>query len=366
MTDDTAPEFRRDPVTGRWVVVAPERAARPMALRGAEPRHRPDRERKPCPFCPGQEHDTPHEVYALRDPGTAPDGPGWRLRVVPNKFPVARAQDPSPRPPPPGGEGEKEHGRCSAPPPFPGEGAGGRGLFRTSPASGRHEVVVETADHLADPAALSDGRLAEVFVAYRERLVALAADPALTYAAVFKNVGAEAGASLGHTHSQILATPLVPDLVRRELAGSAEYHAANGRCVFCDIVAHELADRSRVVAETPGFVAVTAFAGRFAYEVWVLPKHHTSRYEAITDDAAGELAALMRRVAGAMDAVLAEPAYNWYLHTAPLRAGDLPHYHWHWEILPRTSRPAGLEWGSGCFVSAVPPERAAAELRASM
>ena len=133
-----------------------------------------------------------------------------------------------------------------------------------------------------------------------------------------------------------------------------------------EIVAHELADRSRVVAETPHFLAATAFAGRFAYEVWVLPKRHASRYEAIAGDAAGELAVLMRRVVRAMDAVLSEPAYNWYLHTAPLRAGDLSHYHWHWEILPRTSRPAGLEWGGGCFVSAVPPERAAAELRAAI
>ena len=114
--DPTAPEYRRDPVTGRWVVVAPERAARPLALRGSEPRHRPDRERRPCPFCPGQEHDTPHEVYALREPGTAPDGPGWRLRVVPNKFPAVK-EDPSPRPPPPGGgEGNPEPGRprCAA------------------------------------------------------------------------------------------------------------------------------------------------------------------------------------------------------------------------------------------------------------
>ena len=355
MADDAAaPEYRRDPVTGRWVVVAPERAARPMALRGAEPRHRPDRERRPCPFCPGQEHDTPHEVYALREPGTSPDGPGWRLRVVPNKFPAVR--DDAGRA---GGVSPPVHGPTGGltPPARPGT------LFTTSPALGRHEVVIETAAHLADPVHLADDRLRDVFVAYRERLVALGADPAWAYASVFKNVGAEAGASLGHSHSQLLASPLVPDLLRRELAGAAEYHAATGRCVFCDIVARELADRARLVAETPGLMAAAAFAPRFAYEVWVLPKAHASRYEATGDDLAGELAGLMKRVVTAMDRVLAEPAYNWYLHTAPFRAGDLPHYHWHWEVLPRTSRPAGLEWGGGLFVSAVPPERAAADLR---
>lgn len=351
----TAPEYRRDPVTGRWVVVAPERAARPLALQGAEPRHRPDRERKPCPFCPGQEYDTPHEVYALREPGTAPDGPGWRLRVVPNKFPAVRSEPSGGRQPPEPRTAQGANAPRSESP-----------LFHTAPALGRHEVVIETAAHLADPAALTDAELADVFVAYRERLIVLGGDPAYAYAAVFKNVGAEAGASLGHTHSQILASPLVPDLVRRELAGSHEYHTANGRCVFCDIVTHELADRSRLVAETPGFVAVTAFAGRFAYEAWVLPKGHAGRYEAASDAEAAELAALMRRVVRALDAVLAEPAYNWYLHTTPLRAGDLPYYHWHWEVLPRTSRPAGLEWGGGCFVSAVPPERAAAELRTAI
>jgi UDPglucose--hexose-1-phosphate uridylyltransferase len=226
-------------------------------------------------------------------------------------------------------------------------------------------VVIETPDHLTNPALLSDGQFRDVFLAYRDRLIALAADPALHYASVFKNVGAEAGASLGHCHSQIVGTPLVPDLIARELRGATDYHARHRRCVFCDVVAHELADRSRVVAETPQFVALTAFAGRFAYETWVLPKAHGSRYETITDAAAGELAGLMKRVVRALDAVLAEPAYNWFLHAAPLRSAELPHYHWHFEVMPRTSRPAGFEWGGGCFVNAVAPETAAAELRAA-
>lgn len=313
------PEYRRDPVTGRWVVVAPERSLRPMSLAGAQSRHRPDGERRPCPFCPGEEHDTPHEVYALRDAGTAADDPGWRLRVVPNKFPAVRAN---------------------------------------SPAYGAHEVVIETPDHVSNPTQLSDDQLRDTLEAFRNRLLAHAADPRLVYASVFKNVGAEAGASLGHTHSQVVATPFVPDLIAAELSGARAYHAEHGRCVFCDLLRQA---GERVVFETEHFAAFAPFAPRFAYELCVMPKAHAARFESLTESL--ELARLLKRTLRALDAVLSEPAYNLYLHAAPLRSPDLDHFHWHLEILPRTSRPAGFEWGSGCFVVDTSPERAAALLR---
>jgi UDPglucose--hexose-1-phosphate uridylyltransferase len=213
---------------------------------------------------------------------------------------------------------------------------------------------------------LSDEQLCDVFRAYRERMTALAADPRLAHVAVFKNVGGEAGASLGHTHSQLIATPVVPALLRDELAGAETYTARTGRCVFCDLIEAELADGARVVARSANFVALTAFAPRLAYEMWVLPLRHEPRYEALTDAAALELAVLLKRVLRALDAVKHSPAYNWFLHTSPLRTGDLPHYHWHLEILPRTSRPAGLEWGFECHITTTAPERAAAELRAAL
>ena len=213
---------------------------------------------------------------------------------------------------------------------------------------------------------LPPGRLGEVLIAYRDRLKALAENPNLYYATVFKNVGSEAGASLGHSHSQIIATPIVPDLIRGELSGADDFYGRHKQCVFCEILESELADERRVVAQTPGFVAITPFASRFAYEMWVLPRSHESCYEAITAASAGELAGLFQRVLIAQDRVLAEPAYNWFLHTAPLRSSELPYFHWHFEIMPRTSRPAGFEWGAGCFINAVPPERAAKELRAAL
>ncbi len=380
MSDE--PELRRDPVTGRWVLIAPKRARRPIALSGAGPRHRTAGERRPCPFCPGEEHDTPNEVYAVRDPGSVPNGPGWRLRVVPNKFPAVRAEE---EPTPPGPPSLKGRGvtagvasfdsadvdevrMSSSPLPFREGGPGGVGssLFTSAPATGFAEVLIDCPEHIDNPTLLSNEQFRDVFIAYRERMTALAADLRLAHVAVFKNVGAEAGASLGHTHSQIIATPVVTAIIRSELTGAEAYHTRTGRCVFCDIVSQELADGSRVVARSERFVVVTAYAPRFAYEMWVLPVQHESRYESLTDDAALELAALLTRVLRALDAAQHSPAYNWFLHTTPLHDGSPTHYHWHLEILPRTARPAGLEWGHGCHITTVAPERAASELRAAL
>ena len=336
-----SPEYRRDPVTGRWVIFAPERSLRPLALSHSKPHARWDAERDTCPFCEGHETDTPRELFAERDPGSKPDGPGWRLRVVPNRFPAVR-------------------------PTATANAAASRdGLFELAPGVGVHELVIECPRHTSSPTGLTDAEFAAVFRAYRDRIVALAADPRFAYVTVFKNVGAEAGASLAHLHSQVVATPFVPEAIRGELDGAADYHRREGRCVFCDIARQESEAGVRVMAETPHFLAVAAFAGRFAYETWVLPKAHASRYETITDPHAAELARLTKSVLGKLDGVLGHPAYNYYLHTAPARSGELPHYHWHLEVVPRTARPAGFEWGSGCFINAVLPEVAAAELRAA-
>jgi UDPglucose--hexose-1-phosphate uridylyltransferase len=234
------------------------------------------------------------------------------------------------------------------------------------PGLGQAEVLIECPEHVPDPTALTDNQFAAVFQAYRERSSTLAHDPRVSYAAIFKNVGAEAGASLGHTHSQIIATPLIPELIHDELTAARTFHERTGRCVFCDVVAGELSTDERIVARSEHFLAVTAFAPRFSYEFWILPSRHESRYETISDARCHELARLTRRILQALDNVLDEPAYNWFLHTAPLRSPELPHYHWHLEVLPRTARPAGLEWGFGCFITTTSPELAAQELREAL
>jgi UDPglucose--hexose-1-phosphate uridylyltransferase len=342
MTDALTPEYRRDPVTGRWVIFAPERSLRPLALSHSKPHARWDAERDSCPFCEGREAQTPHERLAVRDPGSRPDGPGWRLRVIPNRFPAVRPT-----------AGTSPAARQAG------------GLFEAAPGVGEHELIVECPQHKSNPTSLTDAEFTNVLIAYRERMTALTADPRFAYVTVFKNVGAEAGASLAHLHSQLVATPIIPDAVRLELDGAADYHRREGLCVFCDIVRQEVEAGVRVVAGTRHFLAVCPFAGRFAYETWVLPVGHDSRYEAITDEQAAELAGLMKLVLGKLDGVIGHPAYNYYLHTGPARAVNLPYYHWHLELAPRTARAAGFEWGSGCFINAVLPETAAAELRAA-
>jgi UDPglucose--hexose-1-phosphate uridylyltransferase len=312
MTSD--PEFRRCPVSGRWVILAPERAARPIGLSHAKPAVRANAERAVCPFCPGMEHDTPPAVY------TVGPGPDWRLRVVPNKFPAVRD------------------------------------------GTGVHEVVIETHRHETDPLALTDDELAGVFVAYRERLRVLSATPGVEHVQVFKNVGAEAGASLAHLHSQVIATPMIPPDVWAETENAAQAYRQTGRNVFHDM----LEQPSRLVAVADGFALACPFAPRFAYETWLLPTAPPERFEAVTDADCRAVAKLLRRFLTALDEVLGQPAYNWFLHTAPVRAGTPPHYQWHLEILPRTSRPAGFEWATGMFINAVPPERAAAALRERM
>lgn len=340
MSNPSAPEFRRDPVTGRLVIVAPERSARPIVLDHAAPHHRAVNDRSVCPFCPGREDLTPGELFADRDPGSSANGPGWRLRVVPNKFPAVK-----------GSAGLNLAARPGA-------------LFEAIPAVGAHELVIECARHESDPTRLTDAEFAAMLRTYRDRIAALAADPRFVHAAVFKNVGAEAGASLAHLHSQIVATAIVPDGARLELDGAADYFRRTGRCVFCDIVTEERAG-VRFIAECEHFVALTPFAGRFDYELWVLPKRHASGYETLIDPLADELAPFLKQLLGKLDSVLHQPAYNYYLHTAPLRAGLLADFHWHLEVIPRTTRAAGFEWGSGCFIVTVAPERAAAELRAA-
>jgi UDPglucose--hexose-1-phosphate uridylyltransferase len=332
----TGSEFRQDVVSGRWVVLAPERAKRPLGLSHVKPHARVNVERDVCPFCPGMEQDTPPPTY------TYPAAGPWQVRVFPNKFPAVRPIAPDTR-----GLTQRLHAHLL-------------------PGFGVHEVIIEGVAHETEPTALPDAVYQQVLIAYRERLRAFAADRRLDYAAVFKNVGAEAGASMAHLHSQVIATPFVPNAIRDELSGAEGYYKFTERCVFCEMLKEWDGEIPRVVAQSAGFVVICPFAPRFAHEMWVLPKAHGSHYEAITDAQALELARLLKRVLAALDTAAGVPAFNYYLHTAPLRSDPLPHYHWHLEITPRTARAAGFEWSTGVFINTVMPERAAIDLRAAV
>jgi UDPglucose--hexose-1-phosphate uridylyltransferase len=332
--------LRKDPIVNRWVIIAANRAERPGAFISSQQRD----EDGTCPFCEGHEADTPGELLAYRAPGTPPDKPGWRVRVVHNKFPAL----------------DRIPGTCAA------DGAPDSrppGLFQTVPAIGSHEVVVESPRHLLSTSDLSPEQLAEVFRAYRRRLIDLRRDPRMIQPIIFKNVGEAAGASMAHTHSQLMVLPMVPAVMQEELDGAWDFFDRNGPCVYCEMVRQELQAGQRVVIETPGCIAFCPFASRFAYETWVLPRSHASHFEATDDSGLAELAVVMKRLVTKIEAALDRPAYNYLVHTAPFDRPDLEHYHWHIEVVPAVTKPAGFELGSGYYVNPVSPEDAARALR---
>jgi UDPglucose--hexose-1-phosphate uridylyltransferase len=327
------PQLRKDPVVDRWVLIAPERAARPTEL--DVPAHLTHHE--VCPFCEGREAETTPEVLAVRDPGSRPDGPGWRVRVIANRYPAAR--------------------------PDAGGSLVDAGLHVARPGVGWHEVLVECPQHEVSLAALPGEQVRLVFAAYRDRLVALRHDERIAYAQVFKNHGVDAGASLEHAHSQILAVPVVPREVRAELDCATAYARAQGRCVFCDLLARERTAGARMVLETEHVAAFTAYAGRFPYETWVLPKRHSGHFDRLKDGELADLAAAVRTLLRRLGAVVDDLAYNYVVHTLPLRAAESPAFHWHLELLPRLTGIAGFELATGCYLNPMPPEEAAARLQ---
>jgi UDPglucose--hexose-1-phosphate uridylyltransferase len=210
---------------------------------------------------------------------------------------------------------------------------------------------------------LSEDNIREVLWVYRDRLVDLKKDPRLVYGMLFKNVGVLAGASLEHSHSQLIVTPIVPINVWEEMSGAQEFFDYRGRCIYCDMIHQELAAEKRVVTDTPNFVSFAPYASRFPFETWILPKAHNSHYENIQKNEIEELGTLLKTMLMKLETALDRPAYNYIIHTSPFDARELPHYHWHIEIIPRLTRVAGFEWGTGFYINAVAPEEAAAFLR---
>jgi UDPglucose--hexose-1-phosphate uridylyltransferase len=327
------PELRKDPIVGRWVIIATDRAKRPVA-----PKNEPQAPAGSfCPFCEGSEDTTPHEIVAYRDRGTRPNEKGWRVRVVPNKFPALQIE---------GAQNKR-----------------GDGIYDQMNGIGAHEVIIECPHHEITMANLSEENIREVLWVYRDRLVDLKKDTRLVYGMLFKNVGAAAGASLDHTHSQLIVTPIVPINVQEEMTGSLEFYNYRGRCIYCDMIHQELSADKRIVLDTPNFVSLAPFACRFPFETWIIPKSHNSHYENIQKMEIEELGTVLKTILLKLEIALDRPAYNYIVHTAPFDTQPLPHYHWHIEVIPRMTRVAGFEWGTGFYINPVPPEQSAAYLR---
>jgi UDPglucose--hexose-1-phosphate uridylyltransferase len=328
------PQLRKDPITGRWVIISTDRQKRPNDFR-VERASVIGREQ--CPFCPGHESLTPPEVLSYRQNGGAPNAPGWDVRVVPNKFPALQVE----------GTLDRE----------------GDGMFDRMNGIGAHEVIIETPDHQRTLAAMSEPEIERVLWAYRERIVDLKQDRRLRYILVFKNHGAAAGATLEHTHSQLIALPIVPDFVREEVEGARAHFAVKERCVFCDVIHQEVADTRRIILENADVVALAPYAPRFAFETWLLPKRHAARYEEAPRHEYESLARVLKSLLQRMDRALELPAYNLIVHTAPFVDDVADLFHWHVEVIPKLTRVAGFEWGTGFYINPTPPEEAAKVLR---
>jgi len=330
------PELRKDPVVGRWVIISTERSRRPghLAIEYT------NGEQRFSPFVAGREEMTPPEVFAIRPGGGPPDTAGWDVRVVPNKFPALEI------------EGSLDRR--------------GEGLYDKMNGVGAHEVVIETPDDEAQLADLPGEQIQKVLIAWRERMRDLRKDSRLRYALVFKNHGAFAGATVHHSHSQIIAMPIIPRMVQEELDGARRYYELKERCVFSDIIDQETGEGQgrRVIVSSRRFIALAPFAPRFPFETWLLPTTRRAAFHTIDDDdELLELAGLLKDTLGRLNAALDSPPYNLILHTAPLGEPDLPYYHWHLEIMPKLTRVAGFEIGSGFYINPTPPEDAAQFLR---
>ena len=303
----------------------------------ADENRSPSETSESCPFCEGREGQTPGELAAFRTADSPPNGPGWRVRVVPNAYEAVK-------------NGTMDEWISDE-------------FFQRTGAVGRHELFLECSHHETNLARLPVEQIREIVRMWLERMREAGRDPSLKYAQLFKNHGPAAGASVEHAHSQMIATPRVPATVLQSLAYAQNHYRERGECVYCEWLRRERGVGSRAVIETPAFTAIAAYAARQPFETWIVPKVHRSHFEAISSEEADELGTILSRVLRGMERALEGPAYNLVFHSAPFHEEPLRSYHWHLEVLPRLTQLAGYEWGTGSHVNPILPEDAASILR---
>ena len=327
-------QFRQNPLTGQWVSIAPQRARRPLDY---EPNQ--ETSQRTCPFCQGQEESTPEESLAIRSADSRANGPGWKVRVVANRYPFVTPE-----------LDNEDESAASA-------------LFPIRPGEGLQEVIIESPRHVSDVTQLSVSEWSDVLLVYRTRLRQLRDDGRWKYVLIFKNSGEAAGASLSHIHSQLIALPSTPADVEAMNDRLRLHFDQHGRSLLADVVEQEIAAGQRVIHESEHFVALCPFASRQPYEMQVIPKRHSANFDEIADAALSELAALLRDLIARLEKLFQPLAFNWLIRTCPFDTISKEHYHWHVEIVPRVTKTAGYEWATGYAVNIVSPETAAQQLQ---
>ncbi|OMO98946.1 Galactose-1-phosphate uridyl transferase, class I [Corchorus olitorius] len=330
-----SPELRKDSVTGRWVIFSPARAKRPSDFKSKAPEN-PNNNSSSCPFCIGNEHECAPEIFRV------PNDPNWKLRVIQNlypalsrnlEYPVGRNDEPS-----------NELG----------------GWNQVVPGFGFHDVVIEAPVHSIQLSDLSPSEIGDVLIAYKRRIEQIKGFDPIKYVQVFKNHGASAGASLSHSHSQILSLPIVPPSVSARLNSMKEYFNQTGKCSLCEVQSKDL-----LINETSHFISIAPFAASFPFEIWIIPRDHSSDFDDLDDEKAVDLGGLLKLMLRKMSSQLNNPPFNFMIHTSPLKVtnSDLPYSHWFLQIVPQLSGVGGFELGSGCYINPVFPEDAAKLLR---
>ena len=327
-------QLREDPIVRRWIVIDSDHPKGPNDF--VKEDHAP-RQEATCPFCPGRENRTPSEVDAVRPDGLPSKIDQWKVRTIPNKFPALGHDVPL----------EKE----------------GVGMFDLISGYGAHEVVIETPHHNKQMSDLTVAEMVLVLYQYQRRYKTLSSDAQLKYVTIFKNFGASAGATIEHSHSQIIALPMVPKSVLEEINGAEDFHKINKSCVFCEILRQEYQDKERLVCENDAFVSFCPFAPRYAFETWVMPKVHQAHFVDLDETGINSLAQHLLDILNRIKKALSNPSYNFYLHTSPINYGRPDCYHWHIEIIPKLTRSIGFEWGTGLQIVPTFPHEAARYLR---
>jgi UDPglucose--hexose-1-phosphate uridylyltransferase len=336
-------ELRKDYLLNRWVVIATERARRPTDF--AKPKNEPTKTAT-CPLCPGNEHITPPAtlVYLPSEGGIRKDkeegdfrSKGWLIRTIPNMYPAFT-------PPKTPVDAEK--------------------VIQNSDfgnAIGHHEVLIESPNHDDQPSDAPISQLVYVINAYKDRLSELAAKPYVQYVQIFRNFGLEAGASLSHPHSQIIATPFIPIIIAEELAASKSYHYQNGTCIFCDLIKQEK-QTQRHIMENAHFEVFAPYASVHPLEFWIIPKRHSPNFLDLTCEETESFAQTVQITLKALKTLVNDPPYNYGIHLA-INKDTKDLYHWHLEVYPHLAIWAGFEKSTGMYINTITPENAAAELK---
>lgn len=325
-------EIRQNIITRDWVIVATDRAKRPHEFlkKNASKIILPEYKAE-CPFCSGNEHLATKEFLRINGDN------GWKVRVISNKFPAL-----SP-------EGERFRWNI--------------GINTTISGVGIHDVVVETPSHNAITALLPQIDIYYLLLAFKLRYEEIAKDHRMEMIVIFKNHGESAGTSLEHPHCQIAAIPVVPYQFRARIQEVMRYFDDHGDCIFCRTALDEIANGTRIIAENVSFIAFIPYAALTPFHIWIFPREHISSYEDTSDSELRDLAEILKRVLSMLYYGLGNPDYNFTIRSAPMAEKITKYYHWYLSIVPRISKQAGFEMGSGMYINTALSEESAEFLR---